>query len=282
MQYQNNGSDDPANSPNDANEISSTIKSVGIAYKILEIVARNEGPLSLKIISRRANVSPSKAHRYAQTLCNCGLLNQEHKSANYDLGMNALRIGLAAISRVNIVNRAGEGLSDLAEAINADVFISVWSDLGPTVVRFQRSSQPLVSMVGPGTALPLLTSATGMVFLAYASPHQTDHVLEKEASKNPDLMDVPLKQVAAKFAHVREAGYAFTAGVLFGERHCAAAPILSINDKILAAVTFVSSNRRSVEPDSDEVTKLKEFCQFHSLPQTGYYMNTRMEDALAN
>ena len=78
------------------NEGGSGVKSVSQAIRILNIVAEMNGPVSLKEIAARAEVAPSKAHRYLQSLCTCGFLSQASKSGAYDLGMQTLRLGLAA------------------------------------------------------------------------------------------------------------------------------------------------------------------------------------------
>lgn len=254
----------------DENIGSSNIKSVRVAYAILEIVARNAGPLSLKMISDRAGISPSKAHRYVQTLCGCGLLSQAYRSGSYDLGMNALRIGLAAVNRVDAINRAGEALTELSNEIEADVFITVWSNLGPTAVRFERWRRPAVSMVGPGTAFPLLNTATGMIFLAFGSAPQMDQVVQAEIRKNPAYENESTERVIEGFAHLRKVGYAYTQGSVFPGRQCASAPILSLNDKLIAAVSFVSTDPDSVGADSRQIRSLVEFCRYHSLPKSGY------------
>ncbi len=264
----------------DAQSASSTIKSVGIACQILEIVAQNAGRLSLKLISNRAGISPSKAHRYVQTLCASGLLSQTHKSGNYDMGVTALRIGLAAVSRIDVINRAGEALSELSEHIQADVFITVWSSMGPTVVRFERWRRPSISMVGPGSAFPLLTTSTGMIFIAYASPDLISDVLQQEIRRSPDLKTMPTLEVIRKYSHVRNAGYAYTANTGAG-RQSASAPILTLNDKLIAAVTFVSADPLSIDSSGDHVRHLVAFSRRHSLPKSGFEEPSPLESALA-
>ncbi len=257
------------------------IKSVSVACSILEVVARNSGPLSLKLISQRAKVTASKAHRYVQSLCACGLMSQAHKSGSYDLGLTALRIGLAAVNRVDTVNRASDALPSLVENLDADAFISVWSNLGPTVVRFERSRTPSVSMLGPGVAFPIFTSATGLVFLAHASPAMLHDVVQEEIRNNPELREKSTREIAEGYNHIKEEGYAYTIGAFLQGRQCVAAPILSLDNRIIAAVTFVSTNPGSVKPDSREVKLLMQFCAQYSLPKKGYLEETLIEQRIA-
>jgi DNA-binding IclR family transcriptional regulator len=259
----------------------SSIKSVRVAFGILEVVARNSGPISLKMISRQANVSASKAHRYVQILCSCGLMSQAHKSGNYDLGLAALRIGLSAVNRVEVLNRAADALPALVDDINSDAFISVWSDLGPTVVRFERSKSPSIAMIGPGVAFPIFTTATGMIFLAFASPELLRDVLEREIKATPSLREKSMSEIIDLYANVKEEEFAYSVGSALHGRHCAAAPIFSLDDKVIAAVTFVSTDPDSVKPQSPQVTKLLEFCRFHSLPRSGYADETLIEQKIA-
>lgn len=259
----------------------SNIKSVSIAAKVLEIVAHHDGPLSLKAISAQAAISPSKAHRYVQSLCACGLLNQAQKSGAYDLGIFAMRLGLAAINRVDIVNRAGDALPGLVEDLRADAFISVWSEPGPTVVRFQRSANPPVAALGPGFAFPLFSSATGLVFLAYASRVSIHKAIEREVENSPALREKSAAEIAAMIGNINTQGYAFTSGTFFEGRQCVSAPILSLDDKILAAVSFVSNDPDCARPESRQIQRLLEFCRHYSLPRRGYFDETYIEQKIA-
>lgn len=208
-------------------------------------------------------------------------MSQAHKSGNYDLGLAALRIGLSAVNRVEVLNRAADALPAFVDEINADAFISVWSDLGPTVVRFERSKTPSIAMIGPGVAFPVFTTATGMIFLAYASPELLHDVLQREIKANPALREKSTGEIAEIYAHIKEEQYAYSVGSVLHGRHCAAAPIFSLDDKIIAAVTFVSSDPESVKPQSQQVKRLLEFCRFHSLPRSGYIDETLIERKIA-
>ncbi|MBL4618614.1 MAG: helix-turn-helix domain-containing protein [Alphaproteobacteria bacterium] len=236
----------------------------------MEIVARNRAPISLKLIAERANVAPSKAHRYVQSLCVCEFLKQAHKSGSYDLGIGALRIGMAAVNRIDVVNRAGDELSNLGEQLNADVFLSVWSALGPTVVRCERSRNPSLSMIGPGVAFPLFTSATGLIFAAYSAPELLHDAVQHEIEENSELHERRASEVASKYQHAKEKGYVYTSGTLLQGRECVAAPIFSIDDRIIAAVTYVAKCTDADLPDEKRVKLLLDFCRSFSLSKSGY------------
>lgn len=262
--------------------VSAGIKSVSNAFRILDVVARNHGPISLKEIGRRAGVSASKAHRYLQSLCACGLLNQAQKSGSYDLGATAMRLGLAAVNRVDVINRAGDDLRSLADELQADCYITVWSELGPTIVRFERCKNPTASMIGPGVSLPVFTSAAGQVFLAFGSELLVEDVLNGKAAINPPAGDArELDEIRRRLNNVREAGYAFSEGLLLPGRYAIAAPVISIDDHVVAAVCLVSRERKIIAPDSEEVRRLKAFCKKYSIPKRGYAEETQIERKIA-
>ncbi len=262
-------------------DFSSGIKSVSNAFDILDVVSQNSGPISLKQIAQRAQVSASKAHRYLQSLCACGLLSQAHKSGSYDLGVSAMRLGLAAVNRVDVVTRAGDGLLDFASELDVDALITVWSELGPTVVRYERCQHPSLSMVGPGVSFPIYTTATGMVFLAFMSPPLAEAVCRGEVRSTSALSGAEREAVNREIAKIKAAGYAHSNRAHFQKAHCVAAPILSIDGRIAAAVSISSNNPDVMEPDSIFMLKLLEFCKRYSIPRIGYERETLIEQKIA-
>ncbi len=259
-------------------ETSSGVKSVSQAINILNVVAQMDGPVSLKEIAARAGVAPSKAHRYLQSLCVCGFLNQAAKSGAYDLGMETLRLGLAAINRVDIVNRAGEALTRLTDETASDSFLTVWADSGPTIVRFERSKRPTMAMLGAGVSIPILTSATGLVFLAFGHRDRVEDVVRRQTNDN---FDAAMKEVSAKVEEVRKAGYANSFGVIMPGRQCISAPLMSYDDKVIAAVSLVSLEHDIINPDSQAVTAMLDFCKRYSVRKRGYAEETLIEKRIA-
>ncbi len=257
------------------------IKSVSNAFAILNVVAQNQGPISLKEIGKRARVSASKAHRYLQSLCACGLLNQAHKSGHYDLGVTSMRLGMAAVNRVDVVSRAGDSLSALVEELEVDAVLTVWSDLGPTVVRFERCKTPVAAMMGPGVAFPIFTTATGLAFLAFADPSFVDELLSGMNKGKSFDGPVDMEAVRRKLSNIRSVGYAASESVILPGRYSVAAPIISIDDRILAAVSIVSQNAAIAEPNSEAIHLLLGFCRKYSIPKRGYVEETLIEQKIA-
>ena len=141
------------------------VQSVDIAVRLLQVIAAAPGPLSLKDVSDAAGMPPSKAHRYLASFVAAGLVTQKHRSGAYDLGRAALRLGLAAMARLDIVNDAASAMEDLVERSGATALLAVWAQSRPdhralgarTELRRYRPwswHHHAVDELGDGTGLP--------------------------------------------------------------------------------------------------------------------------------
>lgn len=153
--------------PDRAAKRSGTIQSVAIATRFLNILANGTGPMALGLLARAAGTGSPTAHRYLQSLVREGLVRQDPQSGHYDLGPTALNIGIGALKRIDPVDIAARHMKQLASGFAASAGVAIWTERGPTVVRWYRSALFSISSVGLGDVLPVDNSACGLVFQAF-------------------------------------------------------------------------------------------------------------------
>jgi DNA-binding IclR family transcriptional regulator len=247
------------------------IQSVDVALGILGALARCDGPVSLSDLARRCDMPPSKAHRYLASFMAAELVTQAGRSGKYDLGPAAMRVGLAALSRHDFVNRASDSLPELRDATGMTALLSVWGSDGATVVRWERAASPVITSMGLGTTLPLLTSASGRVFLAWLQPEVTQERLATElaiARTNPAFDDT-LRQddnaLSGMRCQIREAGFSSVDGRFIPGLVAVAAPVLDWQREVQCAITLIGTDPALIRPNAVEVERLMAFCRAQSM-----------------
>jgi len=205
------------------------VQSVEIGMQILHAFCTSKGPMTLKQISDHVGIPAAKVHRYLASLVAAGMVDHRH-SGTYDLGRASAEIGMAAVARFDPVNRAADTLPDIVDAVGCTAMLSVWGTEGPTVVRWERSSPPLVTALGIGTVLPLLTSATGLAFLAWSPDRLVRDLLRPE-----DVTEAMQQKERIRGAGIAQAEQTFIPGL-----YALAAPVLDLQGDAVAVVTLVS------------------------------------------
>jgi len=142
------------------------IQSVEVGFALLEGLANAQGPLMLRDLAAAAQMSAAKAHRYLVSFQRLGLVVQDSATTRYELGSATLRLGLAALSRLDAVKMARERLPALIDATGHTTALAVWGNRGPTLVHWQETRVMPVSL-RLGDVMPLLSSATGRCFAAF-------------------------------------------------------------------------------------------------------------------
>ncbi len=219
------------------------VNSVEVAARILKTLASLEGPQNLKDLSIAAGMSPAKAHRYLVSLIREGLIEQSAIDGRYDFGGSARQIGRAAINRLDVVRIGAPLLSDLRNALQETVFLGVWGNEGPTVLYWLDVPRPVSVIIRPGSILPLLTSALGLVCAAYLPPSLTKKTIAKELVElRKEGMGSYLKDekaVARKFSEIRESGFSLVQGDLIRGLDAMAVPVLDFKQDLVAVLAVV-------------------------------------------
>jgi DNA-binding IclR family transcriptional regulator len=208
------------------------VQSVETSVAILRALAEAPGPLTLTDLSRRTGLAAAKLHRYLVSFVDTGMIDHR-KSGAYDLGRGCAELGMAALARVDPINRAADALPQLVDATGVTAMLSVWGSEGPTVVRWERAARPLVTALGVGAVLPVLTSATGLAFLGWL-PERV--VLAALADADP----VSLRSLRAR---IRADGCATADQTFIPGLWALAAPVLDLQGQAVAVVTLVSTDR---------------------------------------
>ena len=156
------------------------IQSIEVGADLLQVLSDASAPLALKDLAARAQMSPSKAHKYLVSLARCGMTRQDRVSGHYDLGPLALKMGLVALNRLDANRLVAEAAIDFNRHHDLTVMVTIWSARGPIVIALHNSSQLVVGNVSVGSILPVLRSASGRAFLAYLPQHMTRSIVARE------------------------------------------------------------------------------------------------------
>lgn len=143
------------------------IQSVEVGFSLLQVLAASGGPLMLRDLAAAAGMNAAKAHRYLVSFQRLDLVVQDAGTTRYDLGPAALKLGLASLARLDSVKLARQRIGPLMEDIGQTLALAVWGNQGPTMVHWEESPQAITVNLRLGDVMPLLSSATGLCFLAF-------------------------------------------------------------------------------------------------------------------
>jgi DNA-binding IclR family transcriptional regulator len=194
------------------------IQSVEVGFALLEVLGQSRGPMMLRDLAAAAGMSAAKAHRYLVSFQRLQLVVQDERSTRYDLGPAALKLGLASLSRLDAVKLARERAQALMESIGHTLALAVWGNHGPTIVHWEESPSAVTVNLRLGDVMPLLSSATGRCFAAYAPKEAIAPLLKEELARaqKQQRADVPatMAQVRALLEEVRRRGASRVVDVL--------------------------------------------------------------------
>lgn len=159
------------------------VQGVEIGIRIALCLAKAGGPMTLGELAEAAGLHRSKAHRYLVSLCRSGLVEQDGRNGRYDLGAEALTLGLAAQGRIDIYRHADDALDALHSLTDATVSAAVWGTHGPTIVRRKEALRLVSVNTRVGSVIPVSTSAAGRLFAAFLPRETVGPFVEQEAAK---------------------------------------------------------------------------------------------------
>lgn len=221
------------------------IQSVEVGFALLDGLTRARGPLMLKDLAATAGMSAAKAHRYLVSFQRLGLVVQDARTARYDLGPAALKLGLASLARLDAMRLARERMPALMETIGHTLALAVWGNRGPTIVHWEESHQAVTANLRLGDVMPLLSSATGRCFAAFMPRETTAALLQQELEHASRLRrtDLPtdLAAVDALLQEARKRGSARVVDTLLPGIVAFCAPVFDADGHLALGITTLGS-----------------------------------------
>lgn len=202
------------------------IQSVETGLRVLSVLAGFGSPVPLSTLAKAAGMSPSQTHRYLSSLMAAGMAKQVPDTGLYDLSAGAIRLGLAALARLDIFRLADAAFARFAATTGRTCLVAIWGDAGATVVRWFPGNPPVITSLAIGSILPLLGSATGHIFLAFG-----DAAAAPKAEAEADAIR----------ARVRKAGEARIDGTLIPGLRAISAPVFDLQGRLALAGTALAT-----------------------------------------
>jgi DNA-binding IclR family transcriptional regulator len=242
------------------------VQSAAVAVRLLKTLAELQGPQTLKDFSSAAGLSPAKAHRYLVSLIREGFVQQSSIDGRYDFGGVARSVGRVAINRLDVVRIGTQLLGELHQSLQETVFMGVWGNEGPTVLDCLYVSRPVSVIIRPGSVLPLLTSAFGLVCAAYLPLGTTKKWITREIERHKKApADFRLQSEACVAKHlneIRARGFGLVKGDLMPGVDAIAMPVIDFKKELIAVFGAVGpSGVLDIKASGKSVRELKAVAQ---------------------
>jgi DNA-binding IclR family transcriptional regulator len=230
-------SDKSAAQPNNKQKV----QSAEVGTDILKALAQLSPATSLSRLAEHVGMPASKVHRYLQALLASGFARQDSASSHYSLGREALLVGLAALDAVDVLKLSAPALLALRDSLNESCFLAVWGNHGPTVVQVEQAVRAITVVTQVGSVLPLLGSATGLVFAAHLPEVEVQALRSEELRQQGEHPLADAAAYTALLASIRAQGVHAVHGLLMPGVEALAAPIFDARGQIAAVLTIVGT-----------------------------------------
>ena len=215
-----------------------TIQVLERTFSLLETLAAQPDPMSLKDISERTGLHPSTAHRILNDLA-IGRFVDRPAAGTYRLGMRLLELGNLVKARLDVREAALAPMRELHKVTHQPVNLSMRQ--GDEIVYIERtyserSGMQVVRAIG-GRA-PLHLTSVGKLFLAHDDPARVRAYATRTGLTGHTRNSITeLTRLERELAGVRSTGVARDDEELELGVRCMAAGVFDDQGKLLAGLS---------------------------------------------
>lgn len=221
------------------------IGSLEIGLRILNTLAESPRPLTLKNLSDRLELSPSRLHKYMVSLMRMDYINQDNHS--YVLGTSSLMLGVAALKRIDPIQQAFKAVEQLNADSDRTVSVTVWNGQAPLVIKWLDASQPVALNVRLGMELSPFFSVSGRIFLANLPVVRREQILDHFYRHPPALprhrgKTLDRQGFSAHLEQIRQDNQCSFYGDFLPDINVVASAIYDINGNISSVISLMGMN----------------------------------------
>lgn len=133
---------------------------------IAMVALAEHGPLSLRDLSKKINMSRPATYRLVYTLVNHGFVRRDESGDTYRMGLKVWELGLTAHDRVGFMSQASAQVQSLSTQSGETVHLSVLDGTDVVYIDKADGSQAITSYSKLGGRAPAHCVATGKSLLA--------------------------------------------------------------------------------------------------------------------
>ncbi|MCF7547605.1 MULTISPECIES: IclR family transcriptional regulator [Pseudonocardia] len=210
---------------------------------VLRMFSGERSLIDLPTATAELGLNRSTTYRYLAAMVKHGLLVHT-TGQGYSLGPLLSRVGLLALDRLPLIERADPVMRELSETVHETSTLSVWGGSGPLVARVHDEQSRFIRIsLAVGSTMPIGT-AQGQLFLAHLSD---DRALARATSAVPEA---EREALLGRRAAIRKQGVAFSDAKADGLR-CVAAPVYGVDGALAATLALVGTVNRMPETIDD-------------------------------
>jgi DNA-binding IclR family transcriptional regulator len=218
---------------------------VGKALDVLDRVAGYGRPVRFSELLAGNSYPKATLHRLLQTLTSQGMLSHDAAEHTYRPGLRLVRLAHAAWAQSSLAPIARPHLDALSERLGETVHLAQLDGGQVLYVDKRNARKPIDMFSQAGKIGPAYCTGVGKALLAWLDPEALDRAIRQQ-SFHPHT-SATLRDEAglrAELAAIRAEGLSFDR-----EEHepgiiCVAAPVLTRDGRVLAALSVTSSTER--------------------------------------
>ena len=228
------------------------VPAVTRAVAILRHLGRASEPIGVNRLARELELVPSTCLHILRALMEEGLVDFDHHTKRYTLGIGILAIARGAIVRNTFASLVEPRLTELSRSFGGTALATQLADTEHmVVVALSRVQQPFRLQVDLGSRFPALISATGRCHAAFNLAGMADNELEARFAELH--WDHPPRFAAWKreVGQVRKKGYGVDSGAYISGITIIAVPLLDNAGRMTHSIVAIDITER-LDPSGAE------------------------------
>lgn len=224
-------------------EAASGSQTIMRALGVLEALRDAHSAVGVTELARAVELPVSTVHRILRTLVLAGYVVQNVETDRYRLGRQAFLLGRAASHTLGF-DAAQPLLERLAEETGESVNLVVRDRNEGLVVLRVESPQPLRFAQPAGTRIPLHSTSSGKVLLAFAADPVRELTELGELERHTRSTTTSLRKLTDELRDIRQRGYSINKGERIAGVYGVAAPVLDTDGTAIAALAIQGPETR--------------------------------------